>query len=405
MIFVFASCDKEVITIDPVINSVDRLIYQSGDTIQITGENFSRHNSNNLIQFQGGIEANSISWSNGTEDTITAIIPQGAQSGDFTLKVYDRSVTYSDIIYIIEGGKFEKLNSTPINFYSSFGFSFNDKLYIGGGTNENGDNNTFWEFDPESDIWIEKAPYPVIHIRDAFSFETDGRIFVGGGYDKSADCVSSFYEYNPIQDNWIEKENIPIENCNCYSLSEESSGYVVCSSSGKTAVYSYNPFEDSWFEMYSGNTVGLGYNSFFRGAHLASNKIYLVFVFDIDYDYNGSRIYLVEFDLETSLLKMLGEQDDNVFDNYRNFINNENYDISGIFFSCGKDGYLLNRYESGRKIWRYKSGDSKLELLTVFKSEAKSGSIIISDDKSTYIIGGGIGGYHNYSKEVWKFTP
>jgi N-acetylneuraminic acid mutarotase len=99
--------------------------------------------------------------------------------------------------------------------YGAIGFSIGQKGYVGLGSyynvNENKTYylNDFWEYDPVSNTWSQKANYPGGGRINATGFSIGQKGYVGMGQDYWGHYFSDFYEYNPLTNSWFQKANIP----------------------------------------------------------------------------------------------------------------------------------------------------------------------------------------------------
>lgn len=159
----------------------------------------------------------------------------------------------------------QKANSPDTTGHS---FSIGNKGYLHRGGLEN-----FWEFDPASNTWTKKANYPGIDGAIGFSIAGKGYLGTGSG-------TKEFWEYNPITDIWTKKADFGVENpANNFGFSIGSKGYL--GSSWKQDLWEYNSIDDTWkqkayfpakarlgavgFSIGSKGYLGLGYYSWSIG--------------------------------------------------------------------------------------------------------------------------------------------
>jgi len=156
-----------------------------------------------------------------------------------------------------------------------------DRGYVGlGHMNGTGTNIVYkdwWEFDPATNSWTQKADYPLNNYATvSFAIGTDayvgGGIFLGGEFYKYsralntwtaiANCPGNpadetaftlndkgyvldngnFYEYDPTINLWATKANCPVTNWSLTSFVIQNKGYV----KGGSALYEYKPSADQW---------------------------------------------------------------------------------------------------------------------------------------------------------------
>lgn len=84
------------------------------------------------------------------------------------------------------------------------GFSINGKGYLGTGYNDDtGELADFWEFDPSTNTWTQKADFPGTARYDAIGFSVGDYGYIGTGYDGSEQ--KDFYKYDPATDSWVQE--------------------------------------------------------------------------------------------------------------------------------------------------------------------------------------------------------
>lgn len=188
------------------------------------------------------------------------------------------------------------------------GCAIGNKGYIGLG-HVNGLTGTinyadWWEYDPASDSWTQKANYPTQNY-GAVCFTAAGKAFVGGGSylngefysynpatnawtavalcpispgDQQAMSVNNkgyvvsgnlLYEYDPATNLWTQKANAPIMFSTwCVAFSIGASGYV----KNGTGLYEYKPLNNTW----TARAVFPGMNTNGGGAMVHGNRAYIV---------------------------------------------------------------------------------------------------------------------------------
>lgn len=128
----------------------------------------------------------------------------------------------------------------------SVGLAYNDKGYIV--TSNETDN--FWEYDPVLDTWNKKADYPGVALPYNYpdaGFELNGKLYVYSSDNSTA--PNPFYEYDPNTGLWTQKASVYIEFSHGeVGFSTHGSGYV----RGQLKMYKYDPASDSWYGHYQG---------------------------------------------------------------------------------------------------------------------------------------------------------
>lgn len=132
-------------------------------------------------------------------------------------------------------------------------FVINDKAYIGlGGYFDTGFNylESFWEYDPQTDTWTQKADFEGEARSFAVGFSIGAKGYFGTGRGVSGDRLSDFWEYDPLNDSWIQKADFgggirsgPIG----FSIGDK--GYIgtgINLNSNPKDWWEYDPTNDTW---------------------------------------------------------------------------------------------------------------------------------------------------------------
>ncbi|MDX2359790.1 MAG: kelch repeat-containing protein [Crocinitomicaceae bacterium] len=116
--------------------------------------------------------------------------------------------------------------------------------YNGGGPNILFDD--WWEYNPATNAWTQKANYmggPTYH---AAGFTIGGIGYVGTGRIPSAALVQTFYGYDPATNSWAQKANFPGSGRRGgVGFAIDGMGYLG-TGSYTSDFYQYNPGLDSW---------------------------------------------------------------------------------------------------------------------------------------------------------------
>jgi N-acetylneuraminic acid mutarotase len=97
----------------------------------------------------------------------------------------------------------QKADFQKLERFDAVAFSIGDKGYMGTGT---GPGPTpmydFWEYDPAADVWTQKADFSAAARSLAVGFSIGGKGYLGTG-DASMDRMD-FWEYDPATDTWTQ---------------------------------------------------------------------------------------------------------------------------------------------------------------------------------------------------------
>ena len=135
-------------------------------------------------------------------------------------------------------------------------FSIGDKGYLGTGynyTTEGGEVylNDFWEYDPASNTWTQKADFPGSARYDAVSFSVLGKGYIGAGYD--GNYLKDFYAYEPSSNSWQQIVSIGgTKRQGASSFVIDDVAYICCGQNNGEYVYDfwkYDPASGSWTQL------------------------------------------------------------------------------------------------------------------------------------------------------------
>lgn len=155
-------------------------------------------------------------------------------------------------------------------------FSINNKGYVGtgfsifsGGTVV----NDFWEYNPSTNIWTQKAAFPGMARSESIGFSIGNEGYIGTGITISpVTYFDDFWEWNQTTNVWTQKANFgggPI--CDAAGFSICSDGYI-CIGEKTGGIYTnelweYNQAANSWIQKLSfggtarDETIGITINN------------------------------------------------------------------------------------------------------------------------------------------------
>lgn len=149
-------------------------------------------------------------------------------------------------ISILAGSWQQKTSIGIVGRHRALGISIGNKGYIGTGHyNGAGPNvvfNDWWEYDPSSNSWSQKANIPT-PTYGSIGWGTDAKGYVGAGSIGGG----IYYVYDPSVNLWSNTSPCPISasNLDCFMVNEN--GYVL----GTNSLYEYNPTTDIWTQKTS----------------------------------------------------------------------------------------------------------------------------------------------------------
>lgn len=133
--------------------------------------------------------------------------------------------------------------------YFATGFGVGGKGYVCGG--KLGSNNyisQFWEYNPVTNNWTQKANFPGGVRYQLCSFVVNNSAFVGLGTDNDM-YRNDFYEYKPSTNQWIQRADLPSsERSGVATFSIDDRGFVCMGNNGGLLddLWEYNPSENEW---------------------------------------------------------------------------------------------------------------------------------------------------------------
>jgi len=139
------------------------------------------------------------------------------------------------------------------------GFSIGDFGYVATGEDTvNATHNDLWQYDPTLDSWTQKADLPASPRRNAIAFTLNDKGYVGTGIDSSESSLGielkDFWEYDPETNTWDQKADYPgggglgVYYAGCFVA--DNKGYVTCGKYGPSSyafdLWEYKPATDTW---------------------------------------------------------------------------------------------------------------------------------------------------------------
>jgi len=123
------------------------------------------------------------------------------------------------------------------------GMAIGNKGYIGLGHYNGGGFNyiksDWWEYDPSSNTWSQKADYPFpTYAASWFTIGSKG--YVGAGVSAG----NSFYSYDPVANVWSPIAPVPFGTTDQVGFAVNGKGYYIYSNT----LYEYDPILDQWIQ-------------------------------------------------------------------------------------------------------------------------------------------------------------
>lgn len=116
--------------------------------------------------------------------------------------------------------------------------------------------NDLWEYDPTNDTWTKKTNFPGTGRAFAVGFSIGDKGYIGGGTEPDTTTggihsKNDFWEYNPATDTWTQKANIQGGCIQAVGFSTNTKGYILMGypipfNPVVPDLWEYNPANDIW---------------------------------------------------------------------------------------------------------------------------------------------------------------
>ena len=180
---------------------------------------------------------------------------------------------------------------------AAVGFSIGNKGYIGTGTADFSSNyyKDFWEYDPAANTWTQKADFGGNERADATGFIIGNKGYLGTGINPGGHPTNDFWEYDPALDTWVQKASLPGETRGqAVSFSIGNKGYLGtgqkyrCCNNDLSDFYEYNPLTNTWTRKadFGGGfrSAASGFSIGNKGFVVAGATFFLIFNDTWEYD-------------------------------------------------------------------------------------------------------------------------
>ncbi|MBK8505893.1 MAG: beta-propeller fold lactonase family protein [Saprospiraceae bacterium] len=138
------------------------------------------------------------------------------------------------------------------------GFSIGNKGYLGtgndGSTIHENFRRDFWEYDPSSNSWVQKADFGGTARHWASGFTIGDKGYLGTGSNNISGGTEDFWQYDPNSNTWVQKANFAgTISFAAVGFSIGSKGYIGTGAAGVNSNYvrhlwEYDPSLNSWLQ-------------------------------------------------------------------------------------------------------------------------------------------------------------
>lgn len=137
----------------------------------------------------------------------------------------------------------QKANFGGVGRYNASGFSVGAKGFIGMGVAATGVQKDLWQYDPTTNTWLQRQNYPGQAREQAFAFTIGTKGYLGGGYATAVGDFKDFYEFDPGLNTWTARADFGGgKRMGSASFSIDAKGFVAGGYSSTTSTY----YNDLW---------------------------------------------------------------------------------------------------------------------------------------------------------------
>jgi N-acetylneuraminic acid mutarotase len=164
-----------------------------------------------------------------------------------TAKTFFKSILIICFFFIKSnsfGQNWSQKANIPTGAGSYINFSTNGKGYMIAPF-----SNTLSEYNPSTNTWITKAPFPGTSRESAVGFSIGSKGYIATGIQTGGGLLNDLWEYNAITNTWIQKANFPGgARQNAVAFSIDNKGYVGTGYDGtiKNDFWEYDPSANMW---------------------------------------------------------------------------------------------------------------------------------------------------------------
>ncbi|MEO7047899.1 MAG: T9SS type A sorting domain-containing protein [Ferruginibacter sp.] len=276
------------------------------------------------------------------------------------------------------------------------GFSIGSKGYIGTGSGYNSSAKDFWEYDPATNMWTQKADFGGSFRTFAVGFSIESKGYIGTGFAKqpnnNSPYVKDFWEYDPATNIWTQKADFGGSGRSfAVGFSIGSKGYIGL---GEDFNISLNVKKDFW-------EYDPGTNMWTQRADFAGSTRTRAVGFSI-----GTKGYIgAGLDSAAMALQDFWEYDSgtNLWNRRADF--GETIGFEPIGFHIGTKGYVMTahtydafflEYDPRTNLWTRK-GD--------YLGGRRYGAVGFNIGANGYIGTGDLSfNYGNYTNDFWEYS-
>ena len=298
------------------------------------------------------------------------------------------------------------------NRKEAMGVFLNGKIYAGGGL-DGAPSKSFYEYNPATDTWTQKADYPLHSTARLASATVNGKSYFVGGYAPVSSTGAArysyqFYEYDPITNVWTEKAYYP--GGSKYSMIAEGYKNEVYAGFGRNAsgrsmtFYKYTPASNTWTPLalptYGAYTASINTNGFHASSFVIGDYLYM-----LNHDY-----YTMP---EAFQRYSFAENTWSVVNHSLNGVPYTSSYINNAFAYKGKGYFIVDQsadYMSMKKLIEFDPATNTFSDVGTIPFYSSNQTKIVADDGVYFAFGESILGEdivagYTSSNQLWKWVP
>ena len=136
-------------------------------------------------------------------------------------------------------------------------FSLGSKGFIAGGIKSSNpaDQKDLWQYDTLTNVWQAKASMPAAAPICAWAsgFAINGKGYVAGGINSTANFFNTCFEYDTTTNSWAQKASMPIATSMCANWVTGNEAYMVTglnsAANPGTSFIKFNPSSNTWSNL------------------------------------------------------------------------------------------------------------------------------------------------------------
>ncbi|HTJ52254.1 MAG TPA: kelch repeat-containing protein [Cyclobacteriaceae bacterium] len=288
-------------------------------------------------------------------------------------------------------------------------FNIDGKVYISCGYNGNSSVdankkflNDLYFYNPDDQGWEPKADFPGVARQGAVAFVSDGKAYVGLGFD-GTNYLDDFYSYDPVTDTWTQVQSFKGKpRRGAFAFTIDDKGYVGNGNDDDGAFkdfYQYDVANNEWITKPPIPLIERTYPFSF----VIDGKGYVGGGVS-----NGSLVEdMYEFDPLSGTNGAWIKKNDLKDDNIDNDPNDKGYTIArdqaSTFVLNGKAYVVCGRRNSDT--WEYNSSLDTWQKMNAFEGSYRYGAVAYTFDGKIGYVGTGYSGSSLYYNDLWDYDP